>query len=175
MSGRHSHSHSHDPHPGGHSHGPADASGHAHHGDGGHVHRHAAPASGRQLFWALLLTGGCMIIEAVGGWIAGSLALLADSAHMLTDCASLAMSYAAVLAAARPATKAMSYGHHRWQVLAAFVNGLAPLLLAPWIVAQAAMRPRARASPALPWRRSQPSAWPSISRPSRYCRAGSAA
>src|SRR5262249_22317290 len=175
MSGRHPHSHSHDAPHGDHAHGAAHALSHSHRDEAGHAHRHAPPSSGRQLFWALLLTGGCMIIEAVGGWIAGSLALLADSAHMLTDCAALAMSYAAVLAAARPATKAMSYGHHRWQVLAAFVNGLAPLLLAPWIVAQAAMRPRARASPALPWRRSQPSAWPSISRPSRYCRAGSAA
>jgi hypothetical protein len=60
-----------------------------------------------------------MVIEAAGGWIAGSLALLADSAHMLTDSASLAMSYAAVRAASRPATAEMSYGHHRWQVLAA--------------------------------------------------------
>jgi cobalt-zinc-cadmium efflux system protein len=94
----------------------------------------------------LLLTGGCMVIEAVGGWIAGSLALLADSAHMLTDCASLAMSYAAVLAASRPATKTMSYGHHRWQVLAAFVNGLALIVLAVWIVAEALLRLRAGAS-----------------------------
>jgi cobalt-zinc-cadmium efflux system protein len=139
MSGRHSHSHSHAAHHGGHA-------GHDHHGEGGHAHRHAPPSSGRQLFWALLLTGGCMVIEAVGGWIAGSLALLADSAHMLTDCASLAMSYAAVLAASRPATKAMSYGHHRWQVLAAFVNGLALIVLAIWIVAEAIMRLRAGAN-----------------------------
>jgi cobalt-zinc-cadmium efflux system protein len=142
MSGRHAHSHSHGAHHGEHSH---DA-GADHRDDGGHVHRHAPPSSGRQLFWALLLTGGCMIIEAVGGWIAGSLALLADSAHMLTDCASLAMSYAAVLAAARPATKTMSYGHHRWQVLAAFVNGLALIALAVWIVVEAVMRLRGGAS-----------------------------
>ena len=140
MSGRHSHSHAPDAHHAGHTQGAAEAAGH------GHVHRHAAPASGRQLFWALLLTGGCMIIEAVGGWIAGSLALLADSAHMLTDCASLAMSYAAVLAAARPATRTMSYGHHRWQVLAAFVNGLALIGLAVWIAVEAIMRLRAGAS-----------------------------
>lgn len=87
-----------------------------------------------------------MIIEAVGGWISGSLALLADSAHMLTDCASLAMSYAAVLAASRPATKVMSYGHHRWQVLAAFVNGLALIVLAIWIVAEAIVRLRTGAN-----------------------------
>jgi cobalt-zinc-cadmium efflux system protein len=115
---------------------------HAHaHGESGHSHHHHGPPSSQgQLFWALLLTGGCMVIEAAGGWIAGSLALLADSAHMLTDCASLAMSYAAVRAASRPATAELSYGHHRWQVLAAFVNGLALLLLAGWITIEAAQR-----------------------------------
>jgi cobalt-zinc-cadmium efflux system protein len=115
----------------GHTHAP---------GDAGHTHQHGAPTSQRKLFWALLLTGGCMVIEAVGGWVAGSLALLADSAHMLADCASLAMSYAAVRAAALPATTQMSYGHHRWQVLAAFVNGSALLLLAAWITVEAVQR-----------------------------------
>lgn len=148
MSGPRAHSHGHDeshgPH---HDHDPAHSHGHGHHGDAaGHAHRHAAPTSGRQLFWALLLTGGCMVIEAVGGWIAGSLALLADSAHMLTDCASLAMSYAAVLAASRPATTTMSYGHHRWQVLAAFVNGLALIALAVWITVEAVLRLRTGAN-----------------------------
>ncbi len=81
-----------------------------------------------------------MVIEMAGGIIAGSLALLADAAHMLTDTASLAMSYAAVRAALRPATQQMSYGHHRWQVLAAFVNGLALMLLAVWILFEAAQR-----------------------------------
>ena len=104
------------------------------------------PSSQSQLFWALVLTGGCMFVEGIGGWIAGSLALLADSAHMLTDCASLAMSYAAVRAASRPATVSMSYGHHRWQVLAAFVNGLALLLLAAWITFEAIQRLYTRSS-----------------------------
>ena len=84
-----------------------------------------------------------MIVEALGGWIAGSLALLADAAHMLTDCASLSMGYAAVRAGNRPATVSMSYGHHRWQVLAAFVNGLALLVLAIWIAVEALQRLRA--------------------------------
>jgi cobalt-zinc-cadmium efflux system protein len=128
---RHDHGHDHGHH--GHGHG---------HGAMGHAHQHPAPTSQSQLFWALLLTGGCMVIEAVGGWFAGSLALLADSAHMLTDSASLAMSYAAVRAASRPATESMSYGHHRWQVLAAFVNGLALLVLAVWIVTEAVLRLR---------------------------------
>jgi cobalt-zinc-cadmium efflux system protein len=130
----------HDPH---HNH---DAD-HRHAEDGAaHSHHHGAPTNQSQLFWALLLTGGCTVIEAAGGWIAGSLALLADSAHMLTDCASLAMSYAAVRAASRPATTEMSYGHHRWQVLAAFVNGLVLLLLAAWIATEAVLRLRTGSS-----------------------------
>jgi cobalt-zinc-cadmium efflux system protein len=145
----HNHNHNHDrdhDHGTDHGHG-ADhdhGAGHHHdHGASGHGHHHPVPTSQSQLFWALLLTGGCMVIEAIGGWIAGSLALLADSAHMLTDCASLAMSYAAVRAASRPATPKMSYGHHRWQVLAAFVNGLALLFLAVWIATESVERLRA--------------------------------
>src|SRR3546814_6749859 len=81
-----------------------------------------------------------MFAEVAGGLIAGSLALLADAAHMLTDAASLAMALLAVRAANRPATPAMSYGHHRWQVLAAFVNGVALMVLSVWILAEALMR-----------------------------------
>ena len=81
-----------------------------------------------------------MLLEAAGGLYAHSLALLADAAHMLTDSASLALSYAAMRAAMRPATAELSYGHHRWEVLAAFVNGLALIVLALWILASAAMR-----------------------------------
>jgi len=92
------------------------------------------------LFWALLFTGGCMVIEFVGGLVAHSLALLADAAHMLTDTASLGLSYAAMRVALRPATQKLSYGHHRWQVLAAFVNGLALVVLAAWILVAALMR-----------------------------------
>ena len=92
------------------------------------------------MFWALLFTGACMVIELVGGIVASSLTLLADAAHMLTDCASLAMSYAAVRAALRPASARMNYGHHRWQVLAAFVNGNALMVLAAWIVFEAGQR-----------------------------------
>jgi cobalt-zinc-cadmium efflux system protein len=81
-----------------------------------------------------------MVAEAIGGWIAGSLALVADAAHMLADAGALAMSYGAVRAAHRPASEIMSYGHHRWQVLAAFVNGLALLVLSVWIVIEAVRR-----------------------------------
>lgn len=111
---------------------------HAH--TGGHAHSHTAQVSEGKLFWALLLTSGFMLAETAGGLLAHSLALLADAAHMLTDAASLAMALLAVRAARRPATADMSYGHHRWQVLAAFVNGLALLVLSAWIVVEAVLR-----------------------------------
>lgn len=81
-----------------------------------------------------------MFAEAIGGVLAGSLALLADAGHMLTDAAALLMAFLAVRAARRPATPHMSYGHHRWQVLAAFVNGLALLLLSAAIIFESVQR-----------------------------------
>jgi cobalt-zinc-cadmium efflux system protein len=133
--GHHDHDHGHDhDHDHGHVHGNAHGHGHE------HSHAHAAPASQSALFFALLFTLGCMLIEAIGGLIASSLALLADAAHMLTDAAALGMSYAAVRAALKPATGRLSYGHHRWQVLAAFVNALALMFLAVWILFEAAQR-----------------------------------
>jgi cobalt-zinc-cadmium efflux system protein len=121
----HSHEHQH----GAHDHG---------HGHAGHDH--GAGATETVLLWALLLTAGFMVAEAIGGWIAGSLALVADAAHMLADTGSLAMSYAAVRATRRPPSELMSYGHHRWPVLAAFVNGLVLLVLSAWIIGEAVSR-----------------------------------
>jgi cobalt-zinc-cadmium efflux system protein len=122
------------------------------HGHGHHGHDHGKGASESALLWALWITAGFMVAEAIGGWIAGSLALMADAAHMLADAGALAMSYGAVRAAHRPATDVMSYGHHRWQVLAAFVNGLALLVLSAWIVIEAVRRllaPSAVAAPTM--------------------------
>jgi cobalt-zinc-cadmium efflux system protein len=130
--------HDHDDHGHDDDHGDDHGHDHAHSGHAGHSH--AAPSSQSALFWALLLTLGCMAVEAVGGLAAGSLALLADAAHMLTDAAALSMSYAAVRAARMPASGRLSYGHHRWQVLAAFTNGLALMLLALWVLYEAAQR-----------------------------------
>ena len=132
MTAEHDHEHVHS-----HDHGTTPAAGGAHAG-----HGHGEGASERQLLVAVLLTGGFMAVEVAGGLIAQSLALLADAAHMVTDAASLAMAFAAVRAARRPATAALTYGHHRWQVLAAFVNGLGLLLLAAWILVEAAQRLR---------------------------------
>jgi cobalt-zinc-cadmium efflux system protein len=80
-------------------------------------------ASQRRLATVLVLLAGYMVAEAVGGWISGSLALLADAGHMLSDVAALALALFALWAAERPATGRQSYGWYRIEILAALVNG----------------------------------------------------
>lgn len=108
----------------------------------GHAHDHAGHDHGneRRVLAALLLTAGFMLAEVVGGILSGSLALIADAGHMLTDAAALGLSWYAFKVSRRPASPARSYGHHRFQVLAAFVNGAALLGVAAWIVIEAARR-----------------------------------
>jgi cobalt-zinc-cadmium efflux system protein len=82
-----------------------DQEGHeGHHHHGGHQHDHTRGVSQRVLFGVLLLTFAYLIAEAVGGYLANSLALLSDAGHMLTDVAALALSLLAVRFASRPAT-----------------------------------------------------------------------
>ncbi len=126
------------PHDHAHHHG---SHAHDHHG---HGHHHHAPAAGegveRRLFWALVLTAGFTAVELVGGLIAGSLALVADGAHMLADAAALALAFVSMRLARRPPDLARSYGYHRLEVLAAFVNGLVLLAIVAWIVIEAVRR-----------------------------------
>ena len=89
---------------------------------------------------ALALTGGFAIVEAVGGWLAGSLALLSDAGHMATDAAALGLALFAQWVARRPPSPRASYGYARAEVLAAFVNALALLLLVGFIVVEAIAR-----------------------------------
>ena len=114
---------------------------HAHDGD---AHEHYVPAGAarrlRGLGAALALTGGFAIVEAVGGWLAGSLALLSDAGHMATDAAALGL---ALFANGRRAGRRLpraSYGYARAEALAAFVNALALLLLVAFIVVEAISR-----------------------------------
>jgi cobalt-zinc-cadmium efflux system protein len=104
----------------------------------GQHHGHG-PAGGdeRRVFLALLLTGGFMVVEVVGGLLANSLALLADAGHMLTDTAALALAWLAFRAGRRPVSLERSYGHHRFQVLSALVNGAALFAIAGWITVEA--------------------------------------
>lgn len=105
-----------------------------------HTHKHHERGAERRLLWAMLLTGGFMVAEVVGGIMSGSLALLADAGHMLTDSASLALAWAAARAARRPADALRSYGYHRAQVLAALINGVAFIAIVIWITVEAVQR-----------------------------------
>ena len=83
---------------------------------------------------ALGLTFLYMFAEAVGGWLINSLALLADAGHMFTDVAALSLTLAAIWFAARPANAKKTFGYYRLEILAAFVNGIALVLLSLWVI-----------------------------------------
>ncbi len=89
---------------------------------------------------ALALTGTFTLVEVVGGILSGSLALLADAGHMLTDTMALALSAIAFRMSSRPADAKRSYGYQRFQILAAFVNGLSLLVIVGWILFEAVQR-----------------------------------
>ena len=114
---------------------------HAHDHEHGHVHVHEASESNlRRVMIALVLTGTFMIVEIVGGIISGSLALLADAGHMLTDTMALALAAVAFHVSKRPADGNLTYGYQRFQILAAFVNGLSLLVIVGWILFEAVER-----------------------------------
>jgi cobalt-zinc-cadmium efflux system protein len=101
---------------------------HAHGAHAGHAHHHHADA-GPRLIWALLLTLGFAAVEAVTGFWSGSLALLGDAGHMVTDSASLALAAFAAWIAQRPPTQRHTYGYGRVETLAALANVLFMVLV----------------------------------------------
>lgn len=112
-------------------------------------HSHAVPAgagataAGRhktRLQWALALTASFVGVEVVGGLVTGSLALLADAAHMLTDVGGLALALVAIRFAERPATPEKTYGYVRFEVLSALTNAVVLLLLTVYILYEAWQR-----------------------------------
>ena len=127
--------HSHHHHHHDHSHGLAPH-------DHLHSHDHDRKASQRLLFIVLTLTLVYMIAEAVGGYLANSLALLSDAGHMFTDVAALALSLFAVRFASRPSTPRKTYGFYRLEILAALVNGVTLIVLSLLICFEAYKRLR---------------------------------
>jgi len=126
-------------------------SGHGHHDQGaghdhgsgghaGHAHGVSADADRRWLGAALALITGFMAIEVVVAIVAGSLALISDAAHMLTDAASIVLALIAMRLAARPARGGFTYGLKRAEILSAQANGLTLLLLGAWLAYEAVRR-----------------------------------
>jgi cobalt-zinc-cadmium efflux system protein len=107
-----------------------------------HDHDHARVESRRALAVALVLTASYTLVEVVGGVLAGSLALLADAVHMLSDNVALALALVAAWLATKPSTPERTYGYKRAEVLAALANGVMLVALAIWIFVEAAMRLR---------------------------------
>jgi cobalt-zinc-cadmium efflux system protein len=109
----------------------------------GHNHGHAAPgviADQRPLAGALALILAFMVGEVLVGLVSGSLALLSDAAHMLTDAASIALALWVIRLAARPAAGRMTYGWKRAEILSAQANGLTLVLLSVWLTYEAIRR-----------------------------------
>lgn len=119
-----------------HDHGDHAAHGHHHHG------LVSRGEEGGRLKWVLIITALFMIAEVFGGLLSGSLALLADSGHMFTDVAALALSLFAMRIAQRPPTSKRTFGYVRLEILAALVNGATLLLIAGMIVWEAWQRLR---------------------------------
>jgi cobalt-zinc-cadmium efflux system protein len=99
-----------------------------------HAHGISPDADRRRLAVALLLILGFMAVEVVAGFLAHSLALLADAAHMLTDAAAIGLSLVAMSLASRPPKGGMTFGLKRAEILSAQANGLTLLLLGGLIV-----------------------------------------
>lgn len=91
-------------------------------------------------FSVMLLTGVFMLVEFIGGYLSNSLALIADAGHMLTDFAALFLAYYAFHLSSKPVDIKRTFGYHRFQVLASFINGIAIIALSLWIFKEAVFR-----------------------------------
>ncbi len=112
--------------------------GHSHGIPGAHDHTNdLRQASKRSLILALILICGYMVVEIIGGVLSGSLALLADAGHMLTDAASIGLALAAMHFATRAASARRTFGYHRLEILAALVNALALGGISVWVIIEA--------------------------------------
>lgn len=115
----------------------------SHHGDHGHAqgfHDHGRGAARRALAIVFVLTSAFIVAEIVGGLITGSLALLADAGHMLSDALSLGISLFAIWLAGRPATPNRSFGYKRAEILAVLFNGITLVAISAWIFVEAYRR-----------------------------------
>lgn len=106
-----------------------------------HSHNHGYKSVAlRRLGWSLGITAVVMVVEAVGGWLSGSIALVSDAGHMLTHAFAIAVSMFGILIARRKACHHHTFGLLRAEVLAALVNGLFLMVICVWIVVESIQR-----------------------------------
>ena len=106
----------------------------------GHSHGEVRAGHEKKLWVALALTTSFMVAEVIGAFITGSLALLSDAAHMLTDSTALAISLVAIQIAKRPADKKRTFGYARFEILAAAFNAILLFMVAVYILYEAYQR-----------------------------------
>ena len=111
---------------------------HDHHGDG-HEHSHQTHLQ-KKFKFAVAVTFCVFLGELIGGIWSGSLALLSDAVHVMSDVFSLLISWLAIYLSTRPATSSRTYGYHRAEVFAAFVNGVSLIGISGWIFYEAYQR-----------------------------------
>ncbi len=107
------------------------------------AHDHSTELRGagkRSLALALVLITGYMFVEVIGGLLSGSLALIADAGHMLTDAASIGLALTAMHFATRAASTRRTFGYHRLEILAALVNALTLVAISIWVIVEAYQR-----------------------------------
>src|SRR5512146_847507 len=110
----------------------AEEAAHAHEREHQHGAHHVGTSLSR-LALSLAVTASVMVVEAVGGWLSGSLALVSDAGHMLTDAGALGLALVAAYLSTRPSDPKRTFGYRRAEVLAAQINVGALLVLSGWI------------------------------------------
>lgn len=130
---QHDHHHHHHNHLNNHN---SHHSHHEHYGHHSHLHEHAP----RAIIRAILITILFMMIELIGGWLANSLALISDAAHMLTDIGAMSVSLFALWLTRRAATPTMTFGYHRAEILGALASGLSIWLISGFLILEAIQR-----------------------------------
>lgn len=133
----HNHKHDHKGHEG-HDHGHKDHKGHDHGDDHDHSHVPAVTEGNeKKILISFILILGFMVVEAVGGYISGSLALLADAGHMMTDAAALGLAYMAFRFGRRASDQRRTFGYLRFEVIAGLINAITLFAIVGWILFEA--------------------------------------
>ena len=102
-----------------------------------HNPKDASATNSKLLLCSLFITVSFMIVEVIGGVLSGSLTLLADAGHMFADAFALFLSWFSIIISQKPADNKRTFGYHRFQVIAAFINGISLLALTLWIIYEA--------------------------------------
>jgi len=105
----------------------------------GHIHDQAN-VSGKRIFWVVLLNATITVAELVGGLLSGSLALLSDATHNLSDTVAIALSYFANRISRKPKDARKTFGYKRAEILAAFVNSSVLLVISLFLIVEAVKR-----------------------------------